>query len=71
MSVKEAALHIVSRLGTECTWDEVLYEIYVCRRIEAGLKAEAEGRIIPHERVFAKYAKKKKAPSGVGRARRK
>jgi hypothetical protein len=68
MSVKEAALQIVTRLGTECR-DDVLYEIYVRRRIEAGLKAEAEGRIIPHEKVFAKYAKKKaKTRPGVDRA---
>jgi predicted transcriptional regulator len=62
----------VTKLPNECTWDQVLYEIYVRRQIEAGLKDEAEGRLIPHEKVFAKYAKKKTAkPRVVGNGRKK
>jgi predicted transcriptional regulator len=30
--------------------------------MEAGLKDEAEGRLVPHEKVFGKYAKKTKRP---------
>jgi len=67
MSVKEAAIDLVTKLPNECTWDQVLYEIYVRRRIEAGLKDEAEGRLIPHEKVFARYAKKKTAKPRVVR----
>ena len=58
MSVKEAMLEIAQSLPDKCTWDDVLYRIYERKQIEAGLKDEAEGRLVPHERVFAKYAKK-------------
>jgi predicted transcriptional regulator len=71
MSVKEAALEIVTRMRKDCTWSEVLYEIYVRKQIEAGLKDEADGRLIPHEEVFAKYAKKKKTKPRVVRHGRK
>ncbi len=69
MSVKEMVLEIVSNMPTKSTWDDVLYEIYVRKHLEAGLKDEAEGRLVPHEKVFAKYAKKKKP--GVDRKGRK
>ena len=59
MSVKEAVLDIAKNLPEKCTWEDVLYQIYVCKHISAGLKDEGEGRLIPHEKVFAKYAKKK------------
>jgi predicted transcriptional regulator len=62
MSVKEMVLEIVSNMPTKSTWDDVLYEIYVRKQLEAGLKDEAEGRLVPHEKVFAKYAKTKKKP---------
>lgn len=61
MTVKETALEVIKKMPKKSTWDEVLYEIYVRRQLEAGLKDEAEGRLVPHEKVFAKYAKKKKA----------
>lgn len=62
MSVKEAVLEIVKKLPAKCTWDDVLYQIYVRKQIEAGLDDEASGRLIPHESVVAKYAKKKSKP---------
>ena len=60
MSIKETVLELVEKMPAGCTWDEVLYQLYVRRQIEAGLKDEAEGRLVPHEKVFAKYAKKTK-----------
>jgi predicted transcriptional regulator len=59
MTVKQKVLEVVQSLPDKCTWDEVLYQIYVRKQIDAGLKDEKEGRLIPHEKVFAKYAKKK------------
>jgi predicted transcriptional regulator len=59
MTVKQKVLEMVKKLPDKCTWDEILYQIYVRKQIDAGLKDEKEGRLIPHEKVFAKYAKKK------------
>ena len=69
MTVKETVLELVGKMPTRSTWDEVLYEIYVRKELEAGLRDEAEGRLVPHEKVFAKYAKKKK-PRVDGKSRK-
>ena len=59
MSVKEAVLDIANNLPEKCTWDDVMHRIYVRKQIEAGLKDEADGRVVPHKKVFAKNGKKK------------
>lgn len=59
MSVKEAILEIAKSLPEKCSWEEVMYRIYARKQIEAGLKDDAEGRLVSHENVFAKYANKK------------
>ena len=71
MSVKEAALEVVTQMPSGCSWDDVLYQIYARKQIETGLADEAAGRLIPHDKVFAKYAKKKKAKTRVDRNGRK
>jgi predicted transcriptional regulator len=54
-TVKEALLELASRLPKECTWDDVMYRIYVHQKIEAGLTDAEEGRLIPHEEVFKEF----------------
>ena len=57
-SAKETVRQIIDRLPDQATWDDIMYELYVKQKIEAGLKAVEEGRTIPHEemkrRLFAK-----------------
>ncbi len=36
-----------------------MYELYVMQKIEAGLKAVAEGRTVPHEEVKRRLIDKK------------
>ena len=55
-SVKESLLEIVQKLPNECTWDEVMYQIYVRQKIEAGLKDADEGRLVDHDAVFQELA---------------
>lgn len=54
-TVKEAVLDLVKRLPEECTWDDVMHELYVRQKIEAGIKDADEGRLVSHEEVFAEY----------------
>ncbi len=54
-SVKEAVLELAKRLPDECTWDEVMYQIYVRQKIEAGIKDADEGRTVSHEEVFEEF----------------
>ena len=54
--VKEAVLELAHQLPEECTWDEVMYRIFVRQKIDAGLKEADAGRTIPHEEVFEEFA---------------
>ena len=55
-AVKETLMELARKLPEEATWDEVMYRIFVVRKIEAGLKAEEEGRTIPHDQVFEEFS---------------
>jgi len=50
-SVKEAARQIIDRLPEQATWDDLMYELYVKQKIEAGLADIEAGRTFPHEQV--------------------
>jgi len=55
-AVKEELARIIERLPDKATWDDVMYEIYVRQKIEEGLKAADEGRLIPHEEVKKRFS---------------
>lgn len=48
-SAKDAAKHIIDQLPEQATWDDIMYELYVKQKIEAGLKAADEGRTVSHQ----------------------
>ena len=48
-SAKEAARQIIDQLPDQATWDDIMYELYVKQKIEAGLNAADEGRTVSHE----------------------
>ena len=50
-NVKEAAKKLIDHLPDQATWDDIVYEMYVKQKIEAGLQAVREGRTIPHEEI--------------------
>ncbi|MGH7199527.1 MAG: hypothetical protein ACREJB_02915 [Planctomycetaceae bacterium] len=54
-TVKESLRELVQRLPDECTWDDVMYELYVRQKIEAGLQDAEEGRTVSHEEVFQEF----------------
>jgi predicted transcriptional regulator len=47
--VKDEAKKLIERLPDTSTWDDIMYELYVKKKIAAGLKAAEEGRIVSHE----------------------
>jgi predicted transcriptional regulator len=53
--VKQAVLELAKQLPEECTWDDVLYQVYVRQKVEAGLKDADEGRTVPHEEVWREF----------------
>jgi len=46
---KEAAKQLIDHMSDEATWEEIMYELYVKRKIEEGLKDSDEGRTVAHE----------------------
>ncbi|MFQ5734595.1 MAG: hypothetical protein ACE5KM_21885 [Planctomycetaceae bacterium] len=55
MTVKESVLELASRLPDECTWDDVMYQVYVRQKIEAGIRDADDGRKVSHEEVFEEF----------------
>ncbi len=49
LTAKETAKQVIDRLPGQATWDDILYELYVKQKIEAGLAAAAEGKTVAHE----------------------
>lgn len=50
-TVKEEARELIERLADEASWDDLMYEIYVRKKIAMGLEAAKAGKLIPHEEV--------------------
>jgi len=50
-TVKEEAKKLIDRLPDEASWDDLMYEIYMQKKIDMGLKAAEVGRLIPHDEV--------------------
>jgi predicted transcriptional regulator len=50
-TARDEAIRVISGLPEEASWEEIMYKIYVKRKIEEGLKAADEGRTVPHEEV--------------------
>jgi len=54
-TTKKQALEMIKKLPEKATWDDIMYEIYVRKKIEAGMKAADEGRVVPHEEVKKRF----------------
>lgn len=49
--IKEEAKKLIDRLPEKATWDDIMYEFYVKKKLAAALKAAEEGRVVSHEEV--------------------
>ncbi|MHB8893749.1 MAG: hypothetical protein ACYC99_01035 [Candidatus Geothermincolia bacterium] len=47
--VKEEAKKLIEKLPDTASWDDIMYEFYVKKKIDAGLKAADEGNVVSHE----------------------
>jgi predicted transcriptional regulator len=57
---KEAAKQLIDHLPEQASWDDIMYELYVKQKIEAGLRAVEEGRTIPHDEMKRRLLAKKR-----------
>ncbi len=56
---KQAAKALIELLPDQASWNDIMYELYVKQKIEAGLKAVAEGRTVPHDEIKRRLLDKK------------
>jgi predicted transcriptional regulator len=57
-TAKKQALDLVNKLPEKATRDDIMYEIYVRKKIAAGIQASDEGRVVAHETVKKRFIKK-------------
>ncbi len=48
-TAKNAAKEVLDHLPDQATWDDIMYELYVKQKIDTGLKAAEDGRIVDHD----------------------
>jgi predicted transcriptional regulator len=56
-TTKKQALEMIKKMPEQATWDDIMYEIYVRKKIEAGIKAADEGRVVSHDEVKKRFLK--------------
>jgi len=52
-TAKQAATQIINQMSDQASRDDIMYELYVKEKIEAGLADINAGRTIPHEQLKA------------------
>lgn len=50
-TLNEEAKRLIDHLSDQATLNDIMYELYVKQKIQAGLQAAKEGRTIPHDEV--------------------
>ena len=55
--LKTEAKKLIDDLPEDATWDDLMYKIYVRKKIEMGLKDIEEGRVVSHEEMKKKFIK--------------
>jgi predicted transcriptional regulator len=53
--VKEEALKLINSLPEETSWEDVIYQVYVRKKIEKGIEAADQGRAVAHDEVKKQF----------------
>lgn len=56
-TLREEAHRLVDQLPAEASWDDLMQQIYVRQKIEAGRKAIAEGRVVSQAEAEQRMAR--------------
>ena len=56
-TTKEEAMQLISRLPEVVTWEDIMYRLYVKRKIEEGIEAAEQGRVVSHDEVKKLFAR--------------
>lgn len=50
-TAKDEARKTLESLPEDASWDDVIYSLYVRQKIELGLAAERDGKVVSHDQV--------------------
>ncbi len=50
-TAKEQVLELLQQIPEDSSLEDIQYHIYVRQKVEKGLEAAEEGRVVPHEEV--------------------
>ena len=54
---KEEAIKLIENLPDNSSWDDIMYEMYVKKKIGLGLEAAQADQTVSHEDVKKRFAK--------------
>lgn len=49
--IKEEARKIIDNMPEQATWDDIMYQFYVKKKIMVSIRAAEDGNIVSHEDV--------------------
>jgi predicted transcriptional regulator len=53
--VREEAQKLIDALPEDTSWDDVIYQMYVRKRISKGIEAAEQGRVVTHDEVKKRF----------------
>ncbi|MDA0808018.1 MAG: hypothetical protein O2945_11945 [Planctomycetota bacterium] len=56
MTPRDAVIEMIRRLPEDATVDDIMYELYVRKKIAASLEELEQGKAVPHEEVKQEFA---------------
>jgi len=51
-NLKEEIIDLIRKLPEDATIDDIMYHLYVKKKILAGIKDIEQGKVVPHEKVI-------------------
>jgi len=57
-NLKEEIIELIKKLPEDTTIDDIMYHLYVKKKIIAGIKDIDQGKVVPHEQVMENAKKR-------------
>jgi hypothetical protein len=54
-TAKEEAKSLLDKLPEHVTWEDIMYEFYVKKKIETSLSAAKNGKVVSHDEVKKRF----------------
>ena len=54
-AIKESAKKLIERLPENATWDDLIYELYVRKKVQIALDSIESGKTTSHEEVKKRF----------------